>query len=185
VRGKGIGKMKRIIIITFMLVLVCSFSSQLLALPEGAIARLGKGTVKAVAFSPDGKYLAVAGSIGIWLYDAKTYQEVKYLESYSPLTSVSFSPDGSMLASGSYDKTIKLWEVKSGNLIRTLTGHTNHVISVSFSPDGSMLASGSGDKTIKLWEVKSGNLIRTLAGHRDRVYSVSFSPDGSMVASGS
>ena len=69
------------------------------------------------------------------------------------VTSVVFSPDGRLLASGSWDKTIKLWRVADGSLVRTLTGHTVPVNSVSFSPDGRLLASGSWDKTIKLWRV--------------------------------
>ncbi|MCX7777629.1 MAG: protein kinase, partial [Armatimonadetes bacterium] len=80
------------------------------------------------------------------------------------VTSVSFSPDGQILASGSY-REIKLWRVSDGSLIRTLTGHTDWVNSVSFSPDGQILASGSDDKTIKLWRVSDGSLIRTLTGH--------------------
>ncbi|MCX6719307.1 MAG: choice-of-anchor D domain-containing protein [Candidatus Taylorbacteria bacterium] len=107
--------------------------------------------------------------------------------------SVSFSPDGSLLASGSYDKTIKLWDVKSGTNIATLKGHNDAVHSVSFSPDGSLLASGSGgyffsgsvDNTVKLWDVKSYKKIATLEGHTDCVESVAFSPDGSLLASGS
>lgn len=83
-----------------------------MALPEGAVARLGKGIINEVAFSPDGKYLAVASSIGVWLYDAKTYQEVSYLESDGSLKSISFSPDSSLLASGSLDQTIILWNMK-------------------------------------------------------------------------
>jgi hypothetical protein len=101
------------------------------------------------------------------------------------VTSVAFSPDGRLLASGSADKTIKLWEVASGSLVRTLSGHTNYVKSVAFSPDGRLLASGSADKTIKLWEVASGSLVRTLSGHTDYVTSVAFSPDGWLLASGS
>jgi translation initiation factor 6 (eIF-6) len=105
----------------------------------------------------------------------------------SVVYSVAFSPDGRLLASGSDDKTIKLWDVASGREVRTLTGHTDWVRSVAFSPDGRLLASGSGsdDKTIKLWDVASGNLVRTLTGHTDWVYSVAFSPDGRLLASGS
>ena len=110
----------------------------------------------------------------------------KTLEGHSSsVSSVSFSPDGSVLASASLDKTVKLWRVADGGLIRTLTGHSDYVYSVSFSPDGSVLAGASSDKTVKLWRVADGGLIRTLEGHSDEVSSVSFSPDGSVLASGS
>ncbi len=64
-----------------------------------------------------------------------------------------YSPDGRYLASGSSDKTIKIWEVATGKVLRTLTGHSHSVNSVVYSPDGRYLASGSGDKTIKIWRV--------------------------------
>jgi WD40 repeat protein/energy-coupling factor transporter ATP-binding protein EcfA2 len=98
--------------------------------------------------------------------------------------SVSFSSDGKTLATGSEDKTIKLWNVETGQEIRTLTGHNDHVSSVSFSPDGKTLATGSWDKTIKLWNVETGQEICTLSGHNYSVSSVSFSPDGKTLATG-
>jgi WD40 repeat protein/subtilase family serine protease len=100
------------------------------------------------------------------------------------VNSVAFSPDGSLIASGSWDDTIKLWRVSDGALVRTLTGHTDWVYSVAFSPDGSLIASGSRDATIKLWRVSDGALVATLRGHTWHVFSVAFSPDGSLIASG-
>jgi RHS repeat-associated protein len=99
--------------------------------------------------------------------------------------SVAFSPDGRLLASGDFAPTIRLWDVQTGRLLRTLTGHTNWVWSVTFSPDGRVLASGSRDRTVRLWDVQTGRLLRTLTGHTGEVRSVSFSPDGRLIASGS
>ncbi|MBD2132961.1 hypothetical protein H6F47_11110 [Sphaerospermopsis sp. FACHB-1094] len=100
------------------------------------------------------------------------------------VTSVAYSPDGKTLASGG-DKTIKLWAVKTGNLLQTFTGHSNLVTSVAYSPDGKTLASASNDNTIKLWAVKTGNLLQTFTGHSYWVGSVAYSPDGQTLASAS
>ncbi|WP_414622747.1 WD40 repeat domain-containing protein, partial [Calothrix sp. CCY 0018] len=75
------------------------------------------------------------------------------------VNSVAFSPDGKTLASGSWDKTIKLWNISSGKIISTLDGHQSYVNSVAFSPDGKTLASGSADKTIKLWSLDLDDLL--------------------------
>ncbi|QEI41252.1 hypothetical protein BMF77_01836 [Dolichospermum sp. UHCC 0315A] len=98
--------------------------------------------------------------------------------------SVAYSPHGQTLASGSLDNTIKLWNVKTGNLLQTLTGDSAFINSVAYSPDGQTLASGGGDN-IKLWNVKTGNLLQTLTGHTHFVYSVAYSPNSQTLASGS
>ncbi|QLE59368.1 caspase family protein [Nostoc sp. TCL26-01] len=109
-------------------------------------------------------------------------QERNRLLHNSWVTSVSFSPDGEIIASGSADNTIKLWQ-RNGKFITTLTGHSDAVNSVSFSPDGEIIASGSADNTIKLWQ-RNGKFITTLNGHSQGVNSVNFSPNGKIIASG-
>ena len=99
--------------------------------------------------------------------------------------SVAFNPSGRLLASGSSDNTIHLWDVTSGRPVRLLTGHKAQVFSVAFSPNGAMLASASADHTVKLWDVAGGRALLTFAGHSDKVYSVAYSPDGNTLASAS
>jgi WD40 repeat protein/uncharacterized caspase-like protein len=99
--------------------------------------------------------------------------------------SVAFSPDGTLLASCGNDHKIKIWDVASGQELRTLNGHEGYVLAVSFSPDGLMLASlGYEDNAIKLWNVETGDLQRTITNDHAQFDSVSFSPDGKTLASG-
>ena len=158
-------------------------------LPEGALARLGKGAIgegdRAVALSSDGKYLAVASGVGVWLYEMATSRALALLPTASPVYSVAFSR-GTMLASGLVNGRIELWEVKTGTRIAIFEGRRwVRVTSVLFSPDGATLVSGSYDGAVRLWDVASRKRIATLEGHTEQVTSVSFSPDGATLASGS
>lgn len=103
--------------------------------------------------------------------------------------SVAFSPNGLILASGDENGIIKLWQVKTGKLLKILKGHKASINSISFSHNGRLLLSGSGgvrnDNSIRLWEIKSGKLLKILNAHRAKVVSVSFSANDKLLASGS
>ncbi|KAL6354150.1 hypothetical protein LRP88_12484 [Fusarium phalaenopsidis] len=103
----------------------------------------------------------------------------------SSVSSVVFSADGQRLASGSYDRTVKIWDAATGAYVQTLEGHGDEVSSVVFSADGQCLASGSYDNTVKIWDVAIGACVQTLEGHGGWVRSVVFSADGQRLASGS
>ncbi|KAJ7868391.1 WD40 repeat-like protein, partial [Mycena olivaceomarginata] len=105
----------------------------------------------------------------------------------SKVWSVAFSPDGTRIASGSDDDTIRVWDAATGQQVGDpLAGHTSSVRSVAFSPDGTRIASGSGDDTIRVWDAATGQQVGDpLAGHTSWVRSVAFSPDGTRIASGS
>ncbi|KAF9344479.1 hypothetical protein BGX26_004321, partial [Mortierella sp. AD094] len=98
---------------------------------------------------------------------------------------VVYSPKGDRIASGSYDSTVRLWDVDTGECVHTLQGHGDLVCSVVYSPKGDRIASGSNDKTLRLWDVDTGKCVHTLRGHGDLVRSVVYSPKGDQIVSGS
>jgi len=145
--------------------------------------------VQAVAFSPNDQMLLVSGDkdckVRIW--DIR--QEEPLLHTLSGhkdwIRTIAISPDGQTIASGSYDNTIKIWALQTGECLNTLEGHTDKVRSVAFSPDGQTLASGSYDSTIRLWNVQTAQCQNVLQGHTDWVWSIVFSADGQILVSGS
>ncbi|KAF7976476.1 hypothetical protein HWV62_6745 [Athelia sp. TMB] len=99
--------------------------------------------------------------------------------------SVAISTDSTLIASGSKDTTIIVWDFIGGEPLRALKGHSKSVESVAFSPDGTQIVSGSKDRSLILWSTKRGSHVSTLKNHSRRIISTTFSPDGSLIASGS
>ncbi|WP_394793093.1 AAA-like domain-containing protein [Armatimonas sp.] len=123
----------------------------------------------------------------IWSYlQARIHPERLELKGHTqPVDTVAFSPGRKVVATGSRDKTARLWDTSTGRCLQTLRGHTQQIASVAFSPDGKMVATGSWDTTARLWDVSTGREQFRLKGHRAEISSVAFSPDGKQLATGS
>lgn len=166
-------------------------------LPEGAKLRIGRGRVADIKFSPDGQRLAVATSVGIWLYDTETYTPCNLIAAdRGGITAIAFSPDSRRLACGSGHYTLSVWDARSGKLLKTfgleksnpeVVGGPVQVASVAFSPDGRRLTSfGRYEDTLRVWDVRTGDLLKTFRdpGAGVPANSAAFSPDGQILALG-
>lgn len=149
--------------------------------------RLDVPEVRAIAFSPDSKSLAIGSrdNPALILWEPATGRKSVLTGHTNGIVSVAFSPDGQKLASGGRNHIVKLWEVTTGRELGTLSGHTAGVKGVAFSPDGKLLATCSDDFSIRLWNATNAQQLLELQGHTGRVNAVAFSPDGKYLATGS
>ena len=125
-------------------------------LPEGAKARLSKGEIRGISFSPDGTQIAVGSATGVWLYDAHTGVELKLITDHVSRTGlVAFSPDGKTLVSGRYD-TILLWDVATGNLLKSIKRQRARIEALRILEDSKTLLCENYDGSVRLWDVTTG-----------------------------
>ncbi|RKU16433.1 hypothetical protein C6503_12455 [Candidatus Poribacteria bacterium] len=154
------------------------------SLLEGVTARIGKGVITDIAYSPDSRQLAVASLIGIWIYDARTGAELDLLTRQSSIYSVAYSPDGRTLAAAD-SRNVFLWDVVTGKYKTTLITATKDMFftinSITYSPDGTTLATAGGAAAY-LWNADTGEHKTTLIEHVHGVNSLMYSPDGKTIA---
>jgi WD40 repeat protein len=148
-----------------------------------------------LVLSRDGETLVTGSYRKIKVWRTSTQTGVNSLKDAQPLHtlmghshivgSLAISADGKLLVSGSWDQTIKIWQLETGQILHTLKGHRDRVYAIALTPDGQIIASGSADKTIKLWHVQTGELLGTFTGHGNIVTALAFTASGEMLVSGS
>jgi WD40 repeat protein/tRNA A-37 threonylcarbamoyl transferase component Bud32 len=152
------------------------------------------GEINGVAFSPDGRRIAgwgaagkpdISGGAEVKLWERDTGREVLSIGYMSIINDVAFSPDGRRLAAAGVDRTIRMWDARTGEPLFTISGHADRVSAVTFSPSGTYLASGGADQTVRVWDAATAQEVVCHKGHKGYVGGVAFSPDGQRLASAS
>jgi WD40 repeat protein len=146
----------------------------------------GYGAAAALAFDPDGAYLAAGCAAGVLLLPLRDgAPDGLRMRGDSPILSLALSPNGKLLATGHGDGAIHLWRAPNGERLAALRGHTWTVYALGFTPDGRTLLSGSADGTVRLWDVASESERRSYRWHKRWVTCAALSPDGMTAAAGS
>jgi WD40 repeat protein/serine/threonine protein kinase len=144
----------------------------------------GIGKVNRLAASPDGTRIAAASSIGVFIYEYKTLELQKQLDTRSWVSAVKFSPDGKLIAVGDRDGLIRLWETSNWQEVASYSGHSLGIINLAFSPDGGRLASIGMDDTLIQWEIDSGEMTQPIPVPVSSVTTVVYSQDSKLIATG-
>jgi WD40 repeat protein len=161
-------------------------TGQLLRIVAGAADQ-----VQAVAWSVDGKLLAAAGGTPgvmgeVILYDTETWRPLRTLSGHTEVVyAAAFRPNGRELATGSLDKTARIWNVDTGQCLRIIKDHADAVMGVAYSPDGKLLATGSTDRSVKLFDTATWKRVAVLNAHEDGVTRVAFNAAGTLLATAS
>jgi WD40 repeat protein len=145
---------------------------------SGSIVRTMKVPSESLQLFPGGDRLLTSAGGEAYISDARTGLVVHQMSGIGSTKHVAVSPDGRYVATGAQDKTAKVWDAQTGELVQTLVGHSEILFGIAFSPDGTKLLTGSLDDTARLWDLASGKEIRRLTGHTAAVYAVGFTPDG-------
>jgi WD40 repeat protein len=145
-----------------------------------------------VAFSPDGKYIAIGGGYtnrGIQIWEVQTGQQFRSFHvnaiEFSAVFSAVFSPDGKYLLTGGLENNARVWDVITGKEARPFIGHVAGILTAIYSPDGRYVATASLDKTARLWDAQTRKELRRFTGHTAPVEYVAFSPNGKYLLTGS